>query len=102
MNKIKIAISFLKIRLHKIGNLLFKTATAYVVAGFATIQVSSIVVSNVSLKETFGISSESFMQFLFVFILVGFPLVLVFAYIYKSKNLNADSLSGFDEMRSSS
>ena len=98
MNKIKIAISFLKIRLHKIGNLLFKTATAYVVAGFATIQVSSIVVSNISLNETFGISSESFMQFLFIFILVGFPIVLVFSYIYKSKNLNADSLSGMSEM----
>ena len=48
MSNLKLVSSFLKIRFHNIGTLLLKTATTYAVGGFAAIQLSSIVVDNVS------------------------------------------------------
>ena len=85
MSKLKIASSFVKIRLHNIGTLLLKTATTYAVAGFGAIQLSSIVVDNISTEEVLGLTPESFMQILFIGVLVGFPIVLVAAYIFKKK-----------------
>lgn len=50
----------------KVFKVLWKSATAYVVAGFALIQLASVVVNNVSIKDTLGISQELFMQTLFI------------------------------------
>ena len=71
MGKLKMATSFIKIKLHKIGNLLIKTAGTYVVSGFAVIQVSSIVVDNVSTQAILGLKPEVFMQYLFIVIIIG-------------------------------
>ena len=49
MDKLKIAISFIKIRLNNIGSVLVKGSTAYVIASFGLIQVSSIVADNVDI-----------------------------------------------------
>ena len=65
MSNLKLVSSFLKIRFHNIGTLLLKTATTYAVGGFAAIQLSSIVVDNVSTEEVLGLTPESFMQLLF-------------------------------------
>ena len=83
MKKLKLAFYFIKIKLHNIFNLLIKTATAYVVTGFAIIQVSSIVVDNVSTQAILGLSAEAFMQLLFIAIPTGLPLVLIVTYILK-------------------
>ena len=48
MDKLKIAGSFLKIKFHNIFSVIVKAATGYIVGSFATIQLSSIVVDNVS------------------------------------------------------
>ena len=66
MSNLKLVSSFLKIRFHNIGSLLLKTATTYAVGGFAAIQLSSIVVDNVSTEEVLGLTPESFMQLLFI------------------------------------
>ena len=87
-DKLKTAYFFIKIKVGKIINLLVKTATAYVVVGFAVLQVASIVVENVSTQEIFGLSSESLMQILLVLIPSGLPIALLLAYISKSKKLN--------------
>ncbi|MDB9997353.1 hypothetical protein OAE05_03290 [Gammaproteobacteria bacterium] len=98
MGKLKMATSFIKIKLHKIGNLLIKTAGTYVVSGFAVIQVSSIVVDNVSTQAILGLKPEVFMQYLFIVIIIGFPLILISTYIYKRNTLNDSSLESFDEL----
>ena len=92
------ATSFIKIKLHKIGNLLIKTAGTYVVSGFAVIQVSSIVVDNVSTQAILGLKPEFFMQYLFIVIIIGFQLILISTYIYKRNTLNDSSLEYFDEL----
>ena len=71
--------------LKKIFNVLWKSATAYVVAGFALIQVASVVVSNVSIQDTLGISSELFMQTLLIGIPAFLPIFLVIAYFLRSE-----------------
>ena len=92
MKKLKLAFYFIKIKLHNIFNLLIKTATAYVVAGFAIIQVSSIVVDNVSTQAVLGLSTEAFMQLLFIAIPTGLPLVLIVTYILKRKSIDQEVL----------
>ena len=87
-DKLKTAYFFIKIKVGKIINLLVKTATAYVVAGFAVLQVASIVVDNISTQEIFGMSSESLMQMLLILIPSGLPIALLLAYVSKSKKLN--------------
>jgi len=98
MSKLKIASSFVKIRLHNIGTLLLKTATTYAVAGFGAIQLSSIVVDNISTEEVLGLTPESFMQILFIGVLVGFPIVLVAAYIFKKNTINAPIVEAYEAL----
>ena len=93
MKKLKIAFYFLKIKLHNIFNLLIKTATAYVVAGFAIIQLSSIVVDNISTNDVLGIPPETLMQILFIVIPSGLPIILVITYILKRKNIDLQVLT---------
>ena len=100
MDKLKIAGSFLKIKFHNIFSVIVKAATGYIVGSFATIQLSSIVVDNVSTQAIIGMPSETFMQYLFIALLVLFPVVLIIAFITKKKSLTADSLSNFDEINS--
>ena len=97
MKKLKIAIHFIKIKLHKIGNILIKTAAAYAVVSFGIIQVASIATDNLSTESILGISSESFMQLLFITILAIFPIVLTVSYFVKRNSLNRDTLIDFDE-----
>ena len=77
MKKLKIALHFIKIRLKNIGSILIKTSAGYAVATFGLIQVASVVTDNLSTELIFGISSESFMQILFIVVLVLFPIVLI-------------------------
>ena len=93
MKKLKIAFYFLKIKLHNIFNLLIKTATAYVVAGFAIIQLSSIVVDNISTNDVLGIPPETLMQILFIVIPSGLPIILVITYMLKRKNIDLQVLT---------
>ena len=97
MKKLKIVIHFIKIKLHKIGNILIKTAAAYAVVSFGIIQVASIATDNLSTQSILGISSESFMQLLFIIILAIFPIVLIISYFVKRNSLNRDTLIDFDE-----
>jgi len=73
MKKLKIAIHFIKINLKNIGSILIKTSAGYAVASFGLIQVASIVTDNLSTETILGITSESFMQILFISILFFFP-----------------------------
>ena len=97
MKKLKIAIHFIKIKLHKIGNILIKTSAAYAVVSFGIIQVASIATDNLSTESILGISSESFMQLLFIIILAIFPIALIVSYFVKRNSLNRDTLKDFDE-----
>ena len=98
MSNLKLVSSFLKIRFHNIGTLLLKTATTYAVGGFAAIQLSSIVVDNVSTEEVLGLTPESFMQLLFIAVLIGFPVVLISTFIYKRNSLNAPIEESYNEL----
>jgi len=99
MSKAKIASSFIKIKFHNIGSILVKTAGTYAVSAFALIQLSSIVVTNISTIEILGITSERFMQLLFIIILIGFPLSLIIAFSFKKKNLNQEVLKDYEDLK---
>ena len=58
MDKLKIFISLIRIKLKNVISTLLKSATGYIVASFALIQVSSIVSDNVSLGKSLGLSNE--------------------------------------------
>ena len=96
MKKLKIALHFIKIKLKNIGNILIKTSAAYAVASFGLIQVASIVTDNLSTQIMFGISSESFMQLLFISVLILFPIVLIISYLSKKKSIDKETLANFD------
>ena len=66
MEKLKIAFSFIKIKLNKIGNILLKATTGYAVGSFALVQVSSIVSDNISMAEAFGLTKESFLSLIHI------------------------------------
>ena len=83
MDKLKIALSFIKIRLKNIGSALVKGSTAYIIASFGLIQVSSIVADNIDVVQSIGISKELFMQYLFISLLFLFPVFLIFTIINK-------------------
>ena len=100
MKKLKIALHFIKIRLKNIGSILIKTSAGYAVASFGLIQVASVVTDNLSTESIFGISSESFMQILFIGVLVLFPIVLIISYITRKKTIDAETLKNFDENNS--
>ena len=93
------ASSFLKIKFHNIGSVLIKTAGTYAVSGFALIQLSSIVVDNISTEEVLGITSESFMQLLFIVIISGFPLSLILAFIFKRKSITNETLKDYESLK---
>lgn len=99
MSKAKMASSFLKIKFHNIGSVLIKTAGTYAVSGFALIQLSSIVVDNISTEEVLGITSESFMQLLFIVIISGFPLSLILAFIFKRKSITNETLKDYESLK---
>lgn len=99
MSKAKIASSFIKIKFHNIGSILFKTAGTYAVSAFALIQLSSIVVTNISTVDILGVTSERFMQLLFIIVLIGFPLSLVIAFSFKKKNLNQEVLKDYEDLK---
>ena len=99
MSKAKIASSFIKIKFHNISSILIKTAGTYAVSSFALIQLSSIVVANISTLEILGITSERFMQLLFIVVLVGFPFSLIIAFSLKKKNLNQEALEDYEELK---
>jgi TolB-like protein len=99
MSKAKMASSFLKIKFHNIGSVLIKTAGTYAVSGFALIQLSSIVVDNISTEEVLGITSESFMQLLFIVIISGFPLSLILAFIFKRKSISNETLKDYESLK---
>ena len=96
MEKLKIAFSFIKIKLNKIGNILLKAATGYAVGSFALIQVASIVSDNISITEVTGLSNESFMQYLFIALLVLFPIFLIITYMIRRKSVDKQIMSSFD------
>ena len=99
MSKAKIASSFIKIKFHNISSILIKTAGTYAVSAFALIQLSSIVVANISTLEILGITSERFMQLLFIVVLVGFPFSLIIAFSFKKKNLNQEALEDYEDLK---
>ena len=66
---------------------LWKAATAYVVASIALIQLASVVLANVSSEASFGYSSETVMQFIFITVLALFPVVLIASYFVKGTSL---------------
>ena len=99
MSKAKIASSFIKIKFHNIGSILIKTAGTYAVSAFALIQLSSIVVTNISTLDILGITSERFMQLLFIIVLIGFPLSLIIAFSFKKKNLNQEILKDYEDLK---
>lgn len=99
MDIFKIISSFIKIRLHNIGSALFKTATAYSVGAFATIQLSSIVVDNVSVDNILGMSSESLMQILFILLIAGFPFSLIATFIFRKKNIIGNELKDYESLK---
>ena len=96
MDKLKIAFSFIKIKLNKIGNILLKATTGYAVGSFALIQVASIVSDNISITEVTGLSNESFMQYLFIALLVLFPIFLIITYMIRRKSVDKQIMSSFD------
>ena len=96
MKKLKIVLHFVKIRLKNIGSILIKISAGYAVASFGLIQVASIVTDNLSIESMFGISTESFMQILFISVLALFPIVLIISYISKKKNIDNETLKDFD------
>ncbi|EJP72646.1 MAG: putative adenylate cyclase [SAR86 cluster bacterium SAR86B] len=69
-----------------IFNMLWKSATAYIIAGVALIQLASVVTDNISTVETLGITKETFMQILFVSIPVFLPIFLLITYFIKKNN----------------
>lgn len=99
MSKAKIVSSFIKIKFHNIGSILIKTAGTYAVSAFALIQLSSIVVTNISTTDILGITSERFMQLLFIVIVIGFPLSLIIAFAFKKKNLNQEVLKDYEDLK---
>ena len=99
MSKAKIASSFIKIKFHNIGSILIKTAGTYAVTAFALIQLSSIVVTNISTVDILGITPERFMQLLFIIVLIGFPLSLIIAFSFKKKNLNQEVLKDYEDLK---
>lgn len=99
MSKAKIASSFIKIKFHNIRSVLIKTAGTYAVSAFALIQLSSIVVANISTLEILGITSERFMQLLFIVVLVGFPFSLIIAFSFKKKSLNQEALEDYEDLK---
>jgi TolB-like protein len=57
------------------------------------------VVDNISTEEVLGITSESFMQLLFIVIISGFPLSLILAFIFKRKSISNETLKDYESLK---
>ena len=67
---------------------IFKSASAYAVLAFITVQVASLV------KDSFGLSQE-FMQTLIWIFVVGFPILIFFTWAYSSRFSTLKILGNF-------
>ena len=69
-----------------------KSAAAYLVGGVAFIQLAPVFFDTFPPEPLTGLSTEVLMQYLFVLVALGFPIVLSFAYL-SARNIEDDSKS---------
>ena len=62
-----------------------KTAAAYLVGGIAIIQLAPVFFNTFPPEDLLGINKDALMQSLFIFVAIGFPLVLILTYLFSSK-----------------
>ena len=62
-----------------------KTAAAYLVGGIAIIQLAPVFFNTFPPEDLLGINEDALMQYLFIFVAIGFPLVLILTYLFSSK-----------------
>ena len=62
-----------------------KTAAAYLVGGVAIIQLAPVFFNTFPPEDLLGINKDALMQSLFIFVAIGFPLVLILTYFFSSK-----------------
>ena len=62
-----------------------KTAAAYLVGGIAIIQLAPVFFNTFPPEDFLGINQDALMQYLFIFVAIGFPLVLILTYLLSSK-----------------
>ncbi len=62
-----------------------KTAAAYLVGGIAIIQLAPVFFNTFPPEDLLGINEDALMQYLFIFVAIGFPLVLILTYLLLSK-----------------
>ena len=62
-----------------------KTAAAYLVGGIAIIQLAPVFFNTFPPEDLLGINKDALMQSLFIFVAIGFPLVLILTYLLSSK-----------------
>ena len=66
-----------------------KSAAAYLVGGIAFIQLAPVFFDTFPPESLFGLSADRLMQYLFALVAIGFPIVLLIAYL-SSKNAEDD------------
>ncbi len=66
-----------------------KSAAAYLVGGIAFIQLAPVFFDTFPPETLFGLSADRLMQYLFALVAIGFPIVLLIAYL-SSKNAEDD------------
>ena len=59
-----------------------KTAAAYLVAGIALIQLAPVFFNTFPPQDLFGISEDSLMQVIFILVAIGFPIIIILAYLF--------------------
>lgn len=91
MAKLSILVSFLKISLHNSFSLISKTATGYAIGAFGTVQLANVVFDNISTVDLIGLSQETSMQILFVFLLAFFPVVIFYSLLVKKQGAQKDA-----------
>ena len=69
-----------------------KSAAAYLVGGVAFIQLAPVFFDAFPPEPLTGLSTEILMQYLFVLVALGFPIILSFAYL-SARNIEDDSKS---------
>ena len=62
-----------------------KTAAAYLVGGIAIIQLAPVFFNTFPPEDLLGINEDALMQYLFIFVAIGFPLVRSLTYLLSSK-----------------
>tara|TARA_B100001175_G_scaffold13662_1_gene10489 strand:- start:4556 stop:6001 length:1446 start_codon:yes stop_codon:yes gene_type:complete len=71
--------------LREIMQKISKTAAAYLVGGIAIIQLAPVFFNTFPPEDLLGINEDALMQYLFIFVAIGFPLVLILTYLLLSK-----------------